>query len=119
MAIGSLATFENYYKLRLTGLKRLESKSTPIKVQIAKNLENEAAIRTASGSIVAARLREEAIKRYRSIPRSERVNHAVDAQLIKMQGSLSESRKKSLDSMTPVETPGVNISHSSKRLAMQ
>ena len=89
----------------------IDSESTPIKVQIAKNLENEAAIRTASGEhIVAARLREEAIKRYRSIPRSERVNHAVDGQLIKMQGSLSESRKQSLDSMTPVETPGVNIS---------
>ena len=89
----------------------IDSESTPIKVEIAKNLENEAAIRTASGEhIVAARLHEEAIKRYRSIPRSERANHAVDEQIAKMLGSLRESRKKSLDSMTPVETLGVNIS---------
>ena len=38
----------------------IDSESTPIKVQIAKNLENEAA-RTAEKHIVAARLREEAM----------------------------------------------------------
>ena len=89
----------------------IASESTPIKVEMAKNLENEAVVRTASGEdIVAAHLREEAIKRYRSIPRSERANYAVDEQIAKMREALSESRKKSLGSMTPVETPGVNIS---------
>ncbi len=88
----------------------VHTESAVSKVKLAESLEREATVRTSLGQhIVAARLYEEAIQTYRTIPRSERAKHRRDKRIDELRVRLNESRKKSLDEMNLIETPRVNI----------
>ena len=89
-----------------------DEKSTEITVKLAENWAKQALARVSSDQpshMAASTCYERAIQIYRTIPKSMRVRHRVDDRIAELRGHLSESGRKSLDEMIPIDIPGVDI----------
>ena len=89
-----------------------DAKSVEMTVEMAENWVKEALSRVSSDQpshMVASTCYEKAIWIYRTIPKSMRVRHRVDDRIAELRGHLSESGRKSLDEMIPIDIPGVDI----------
>ncbi|WP_297892872.1 DUF4209 domain-containing protein [Shewanella sp.] len=88
-------------------------KSTEMTVAVAEGWVKEAIARVSSDQpshMVAANFYEKAIQIYRRIPRSLREKHQVDERVAELHRFMNESGAKSLDELSLVKTPGVDIS---------
>jgi hypothetical protein len=89
-------------------------KATEMTVFVAENWVKQAVARISSDKpsyMVAASFYENAIQTYRSIPRSERAAHRVDERIAELHKSLSEAGKRSLDEMSVISSPAIDITH--------
>jgi len=87
-------------------------KATEMTVFVAENWVKQAFARISSDKpsyMVAASFYENAIQTYRSIPRSERVAHRVDERIAELHKSLNEAGKRSLDEMSVINSPSIDI----------
>ncbi len=90
-----------------------EAKSAEMTVAVAEGWVKEAIARASSDQpshMVAASFYEKAIQIYRSIPRSQRAIHRGDARIAELHRHMSDAGENSLDELTVVKTPGVDIS---------
>lgn len=90
-----------------------EAKSAEMTVAVAEGWVKEAIARASSDQpshTVAASFYEKAIQIYRSIPRSQRAIHRGDARIAELHRHMSDAGENSLDELTVVKTPGVDIS---------
>jgi hypothetical protein len=81
-------------------------------VFVAEGWVKEAVARISSDQpshMVAASFYENAIQTYRSIPRSERAAHRVDERIAELHKSLNEAGKRSLDEMSVISSPSIDI----------
>ena len=60
--------------------------------------------------MVAQTFYENAIQAYRAIPRAARATHRADERMVELRAKLSEAGAKSLDEMSVIQSPGVDIS---------
>lgn len=82
-------------------------------VQVAEAWVHEAESRISSDQpshLVAASFYENAVQTYRTIPRSARVSHRVDERIAEILAELKISGVKSLDEMTLISSPSIDIS---------
>ena len=89
------------------------AKSTEMTVAMAEGWVKEAKASASSDQpshMAAAHFYENAIQTCRTIPRSERAAHGVDRRITELQKSLNESGEKSLDEMSSISSPGLDIS---------
>lgn len=80
---------------------------------LAEGWVKEAVARLSSehpSNMVAASFYENAIQTYRTIPRSERNTHRVDARIAELHKHLSDAGAKSLDEMGSITSPTLDIS---------
>ena len=90
-----------------------DEKSTEMTVEMAENWVKEALSRVSSDQpshMAASTCYEKAIQIYRTIPKSMRVQHRVDDRIAELRGHLNKSGKKSLDEMSAINIPSVDIS---------
>lgn len=90
-----------------------EAKAASMTVEVAEGWVKEAIARISTDNpthMVAASFYENAIQTYRTIPRSERAVHRVVERIAELRAHLNESGQKSLDEMSLISTPGVDIS---------
>lgn len=112
---GDLHRAREYFHAAAKWYKRTgdDAKSAEMTVALAEGWVKEAIAKLSSeqpSHMVAASFYEKAIQIYRSIPRSERAVHRVDARIEELRAHLNESGEKSLDEMGIITSPGVNIS---------
>ena len=89
-----------------------DAKSTEMTVAMAEGWVKEALAKVSSDQpshLAAATFYENAIQTYRTIPRSERAAHGVNERLTYLQKRLNESGEKSLDEMSVISSPGMDI----------
>ena len=90
-----------------------DAKSVEMTVEMAENWVKEALSRVSSDQpshMAASTCYEKAIQIYRTIPKSMRVQHRVDDRIAELRGHLNKSGKKSLDEMSAINIPSVDIS---------
>ena len=90
-----------------------EAKAAEMTVAVAEGWVKEAIARVSSDQpshMVAASFYEKSIQIYRSIPRSQRLIHQVDERIAELHQHMSDAGEKSLDELSGVKTPGVDIS---------
>ena len=90
-----------------------EERFTEMTVKIAEGWVKEAIARQSSESpsnMVAARFYENAIQKYRSIPRTQRANYDVDNRIASLRTELNTAGEKSLDEMGIISSPSIDIS---------
>jgi hypothetical protein len=75
-----------------------------VKVAIARQSASQ------PSNMVAAHFFEKAIQIYRSIPRTERAVHKVDERIAEISTRLNEASRESLDEMSEIKSPGIDIS---------
>ena len=89
-----------------------DAKSTKMTVAMAEGWVKEALAKVSSDQpshLAAANFYENAIQTYRTIPRSERSANGVDDRLTYLQKRLIESGEKSLEEMSVISSPGMDI----------
>ena len=104
-----------YYQASADWFKKSgdDEKSTAITVEVAECWAKEADAKASSdqpNQMAATSFYENAIRTYRTIPRSMRAPHRVDDRIAELRKHLNESGEKSLDEMGVIHSPGVNIS---------
>ena len=89
-----------------------QDKSVEMTVAQAETFYHEAQARVSSDDpsyLVASSFYEEAIQVYRNIPRKHRDTHQVDQRIAELRDLLTESGQLSLEEMTTVSSPGIDI----------
>ena len=90
-----------------------KEKTSEMIVQCAEAWVNEAIARKSGDStpshIVAASFYENAIQKYRSVPRAYREAHSIDARIIELRAELNEAGGRSLEGMGVISSEPVDI----------
>lgn len=90
-----------------------EDKYAEMIVKVAEGWVKEAIARQSSNSpsnMVAASFYENAIQKYRTIPKTQRANYDVDDRIVNLRTELSSAGEKSLEEMGKITSPGIDIS---------
>lgn len=88
-------------------------KAAEMTVAVAEGWVKEAIALSASGKpshMLAASCYENAIQTYRTVPKIARATHQVDKRISELRAHLNDSGEKSLEEMSLIRTPGVDIS---------
>lgn len=104
-----------YFSAAAAGYKRLDSleKFTEMTIREAETWVKEAFFRQASdsaGNMIVARLYENAIQKYRTIPRDTRTMHEVDSRIEELRTEMNSANEKALNEMGVVSTDPIDIS---------
>jgi hypothetical protein len=90
-----------------------ETKSTEMTVFVAETWVKEGIARMSSeqpSHMVGASFIENAIQKYRTIPKGRRADYRVDERILELNAQMSIAGKKSLDEMSVIESPPIDIS---------
>jgi len=90
-----------------------EDKYAEMIIKVAEGWVKEAIARQSSGSpsnMVAASFYENAIQKYRNIPKAQRDNYDIDGRIVSLRTKLSSAGEKSLEEMGEITSPGMDIS---------
>jgi len=112
---GDLHRARDYFDAAAEVYRKLgnEDKSAEVTVKVAEGWEKEAVARQSSNSpsnMVAAGFYENAIQKYRNIPKSQRSNYDVDGRISSLRTKLSSAGEMSLEEMGKITSPGIDIS---------
>lgn len=113
--IGDLHRARDYFSgaVKWFGRAGDELKAAEMTAAQAEAWVKEAIARASSeqpSHMVAATFYENAIQTYRTIPKKHRASYLVDERLAELHKHLSDSSEKSLNEMSQIRTPGIDIS---------
>ena len=83
-------------------------------VSIAECFENEADVRSSGSQMVANSFYENAIQAYRKIPVKHRAEFDIEIRMRSIRNKMMESGQASLNEMSLIKTPGIDISDTVK-----
>lgn len=113
---GDLFRSRDHYEAAEEWYERVgnKEKSAEMSVHCAETWANEAVARQSSDSspshMVAASFYENAIQKYRTVPRRYRESHNVDARIEELRSRLNEAGEKSLGEMGVISSDPIDIS---------